>query len=43
LALPLVVIRHPGVVRWRDAWLVAEQRMNGLPIIPLIVSPENRR
>jgi phospholipid/cholesterol/gamma-HCH transport system permease protein len=29
--------RHPGLVRWRDAWLVAEQAgVNALPIIALI-------
>jgi phospholipid/cholesterol/gamma-HCH transport system permease protein len=38
LAVTLVVaVRHPAVVRWRDAWLVAEQAgANGLPIIALI-------
>lgn len=29
--------RHPGLVRWRDAWLVAEQAgVDALPIIALI-------
>lgn len=38
LALTLVrAARHPHLVRWRDAWLVAEQAgVDGLPIIALI-------
>ena len=38
LALTLLrAARHPGLVRWRDAWLVAEQAgANALPIIALI-------
>jgi phospholipid/cholesterol/gamma-HCH transport system permease protein len=38
LALTLLrAARHPGLVRWRDAWLVAEQAgANALPLIALI-------
>jgi phospholipid/cholesterol/gamma-HCH transport system permease protein len=38
LALTLLrATRHPGLLRWRDAWLVAEQAgANALPIIALI-------
>lgn len=38
LALTMVAaIRHPGMVRWRDAWLVAERAgVNALPVIALI-------